>query len=96
MSDDIGPGDVVEALHGAHTRNWWEAGDRAVVTAIHPSRKLPCGACGQYSPGFNSTARAPQYWLHCLCGWRKIGGSQAQTVSRFAEDLSPARPKVDA
>lgn len=93
MSDDIGPGDVVEAVKrmiGDRTnRPYVSVGQRAVVRSLLTTPPA-CRACkGEESyilEGISSNL------LFCVCGWRKIGGSQADTIRRFAEDLNVRLP----
>lgn len=99
MSDsDIGPGDVVERVD--HHRAV-DAGTRAIVLElIPPTTGRPwwrCTNCGAFSKlGLVLSVTHPVNPSWCPNHWRKIGGSRADTVRRFAEDLTPAKPKVDA
>lgn len=77
---DVGPGDVVEHLvtKGRHVVH------RIGAEASRCTRGID--ACGLVSVPFYH-ATCPDI-PRCPHHWRKIGGSQADTVRRFAEDLT--------
>lgn len=94
----IQPGDVVEAVRDIRRRQDGgplleiavPKGTRAVVRGL---LSLPwlCTYCGS-SDGLDVGRLRPS----ALCAWRKIGGSQADTVRRFAEDLAVSKPLTPA
>ena len=97
MADDIGPGDVVERVDLSDSVL---CGTRAIVLAvISPSELDPCEACDKDGPGLVlSVPNAAGYEAWCIYHWRKIGGSQADTVRLFTEDLNikaPAAPELE-
>jgi len=100
---EIGVGDVLEARCDIAAFGGGPAvvhkGDRATVIAIHDMHRLDHICMLVRRPLGVSLREFPQrtpnaYW--CPCRWKKIGGSRADTVRRFAEDLTPAKPKVGA
>lgn len=93
MSTDIGPGDVVEAIRDIRRRVnngplleiTVAKGERHVVLAVAAFRLFGCTYCGGFDAidvGLSGAA--------CICGWKKIGGSEADTLRLFAEDLNAA------
>lgn len=101
MADDIGPGDVVEAIRDASAPEFGVSvhrGDRHMIAAVEdvPARYSVCRLCNDpLAQALHFTDDAPMNFLHCSCIWRKIGGSRAETVRRFAEDLTPVRETDD-
>lgn len=82
MSADIGPGDVMQHI---------SKGDRRVVLeVIVPRVPSLCPQCGQVNSWVLSLSGKPT--LSCPRVWRKLGGSKADTVLRFAEDLNVSEP----
>lgn len=100
MADDIGPGDVVECtVSGSGVRRGaLRLGGRYVVEGASAPAYCMCGRNdkrhGILLAGLRSGSTTGGW---CSYSFRKIGGSQADTVRRFAEDLTPATPEtVDA
>ena len=95
MSNDIGPGDVVEVIRSAQQNpNRWPVGSRHIVHGLgwpKPELVNSCRVCGQRALVVLATDPSGPW---CICGLRKIGGSQADTVQRFAERL--VKTKVNA
>lgn len=104
MSDDIGKGDVVVARSNLAVGCQWtapgrgdyhiQAGQRAVVEAVRKAR----GTCSNCTCTDLSGLRLVEYPLveyamWCPCEWKKLGGSQADTVAQFSAALS-ATPKL--
>lgn len=95
MSDDLGKGDVVEAVHDlsvaarytdGHGPYAIRQGQRAIIDEIRTCRGL-CTHCGA-RPGGVVGLRLEEYplakWvMWCPCEWRKIGGGKAETVGQF-------------
>jgi hypothetical protein len=99
MTADVGRGDVV-ASTGEHVAAGYgiHVGDRSIVSDI---QSFPgyCLSCGQTAPGLLlERYPLPPGYAWCICGWRKVGGGQAEHVAWFAEDLIPAEApeEVDA
>ena len=95
MSEAIGSGDVVERLDLDGV--WgWRPGDRAIVFGVVPRTKPFCEACGSSAGDALVLHPAPDSGTGAWCSlhWRRLGGSRADTVGRFAEHLTPQ--KVDA
>ncbi len=95
MSDDIGPGDVVEAVINDGPV---KVGDRTTVVEISIFSNYTTCICGLSGVGMRlRDFELPNpTWRWCPCGWRKIGGSRADIVRRFAEDLTVTPERVDA
>lgn len=98
MTTDIGPGDVVSARAPATYNDApIPPGTRTVVVALGPDGQ-------RTEPHCCKLARRPDRGLvlkdfpmgddstWCPCVWRKIGGSQADTVARFRESLNVRSP----
>ena len=101
---DIGPGDVVEAVRdvvGVDRQGvgfWISKGFRRVVSAVGLSGADPhqgCFSCGETKRFVQLENALEGEWLWCLCGFRKIGGSQADTVARFTRIAAHASELVD-
>jgi hypothetical protein len=91
MTTDIGPGDVVEALIACdHWLYSFPASTRATVGELNLRR---CDCCG-YPFGLVLVEYPLNVGGWCARHWRKIGGSKADTVRRFAEDLNPVLEPV--
>ena len=93
MADDIGVGDIVEAVD---PRGWrrYPHGRRYTVKAVFgPTDKCRC-AKSEAHGGLDLWEAPPNpgYRGYCIYDFRKIGGSQAETIRRFAEDLTPNLP----
>lgn len=103
MSSELGRGDVVCAIRdesaGGGCPLAIKSGDRVVVLEVRALPNpgcLPCGICHDL-PERGLALDLPfdpdESWgLWCPCNWRKIGGSRADTVRRFAEDLQVSKP----
>lgn len=94
MSEDIGPGDVVEAW--GIPGNIIPDGTRAIVTEIGPEPDFVGHQCHlAWARGLKllefPTSDPNIYW--CPCVWRKVGGSRSDTVHHFAEDLNAKQPR---
>ena len=104
MSDDLGPGDVVEAVYDICSRGRRDCLARKgfrtlveeVVTRVSPDACVACGTSPEVALVLVGVDAGPGHgW--CPCGWKKIGGSKDQTVSLFAGHLNTkSREKVDA
>jgi hypothetical protein len=98
MSEDIGVNDVVERIDDESPPSpVWRLGDRARVLGVKSGgHHLTCGQCGATGPAglFLDPHPSGVLGAWCINHWRKIGGSAADTVRLFVEDLTPAR--VDA
>lgn len=90
MSDDIGVGDVVERIKGSPRRS------RYVVAGVDPGLWVCPYGCKYCSSIWIDPDPIMNGRPYAACAFRKIGGSQTDTVRRFTEDLTPARPTVDA
>jgi hypothetical protein len=96
MSDDLGRGDVVAALHDLNVPARWTGGhgpyavrqgQRAIVDEVRICTGL-CTQCGA-RPGGVVGLRLVEYplapWvMWCPCEWRKVGGGKAETIEQFA------------
>jgi hypothetical protein len=91
---DLGKGDVVAAVQDLDVPARWtghgeyhvRVGQRAIVVEV----RQPCGFCTRcgHKPDLVGL-RLEEYplvrgVLWCPCEWRKIGGSEADTVAQFA------------
>lgn len=90
MADDIGPGDVLQHIG---------TGRRCIVEEVVGGAQLLCIGCMRtetFGLHFVGVIRNEQ--PHCPNHWRKIGGSRADTIRQFSEDLNTKTPgkKVDA
>lgn len=113
MSTDLGKGDVVAAVSDLSVIGAWtatgrpyvvKAGQRAIVAETVHTAGACCTVCGR--PPHLVGLKLEEYPLRpgvlfCPCEWRKIGGSEAETVARFAHHLTPAlgrasRPRAPA
>jgi hypothetical protein len=92
MSEDIGPRDVVTRSRPVMRGPAIPEGARYVVEEAY-NTKPGCAYSALCGPLELVLGGLGGGW--CYCGWRKIGGSKSDTVRRFAEELTPARPKVD-
>jgi hypothetical protein len=98
MSADLGKDDVVEAVRDlvgevAGHRIEVRRGDRATVVRVRSSTWLICPCDGPFGLVLQEYPLPEAYgstWQWCACGWRKVGGSQADTVRRFVEELNRA------
>lgn len=97
--DDLGPGDVVEALHEIIVKPGFTGqgagyhilkGDRAVVAAIGPITGA-CIACASAGPALlllDYPLKTGISWC-AICEWRKVGGSKADHLGWFADHVRP-------
>ena len=89
---DIGPGDVVERLTD-HRYGLVKAGERFVVERIGTATGR-CPACRDAAClHLRGVLPSPGRDGWSPCKWKKIGGSQADTIRTFAEDLSVKPPQ---
>lgn len=85
---DIGIGDVVEATSDMPDSGV-SKGDRDIVRALWVGEGI-CRGCGEFSgkglvlAGHEPAGGAVSWHT---CGWRKVGGSQADTIRRIRERL---------
>lgn len=104
MSDDLGPGDVVEATTDKYAvgamrclaRRGFRGRVERIVTRLSDEICAVCGTSPKVALVVAGLDVGPDRgW--CTCGWKKIGGSKDQTVSLFANHLNTkSREKVDA
>lgn len=89
MTTDIGKGDVVVAVYNMKQHGVL-AGDRDIVAQVVDGIGI-CRHCAQAKTRGLILEKHPLTqrgaWAWCLCGWRKVGGSQADTVALFAPYL---------
>jgi hypothetical protein len=99
MSDDLGPGDCVEARITMHISPPWvdggggtydiPAGTRTVVVRVTAGRSSFCHTCGANNgPGLilHDYPLVP-FVSWCSCEWRKVGGGKEEHLRQFAEYL---------
>ena len=98
---DLGRHDVVERVGGVPHR--WRAGERATVVSVLPISPFRCDTCGQrvaqgliLTPDRRLPIDKQRGLAWCPNHWRKIGPGRDEVARMFAEDLSPAKPKVSA
>lgn len=103
MSGELGKGDVVVATTDQEPfPPWYEyhvtKGDRGIVSAVVTvrTRGVPGCLCGSPFGLKVEPFSLLDDLAWCACQWRKIGGSQADTVRRFAEDLNLGKPLTPA
>lgn len=101
---DLGNRDVVEAVHDVDVPARWTGGNgayairrgqRATVIEVRSchGRCTDCGCQGGiFGLRLAEFPLAP-YVLWCPCEWRKIGGSQADTVAQFAGHLGAPKER---
>jgi hypothetical protein len=99
MTADLGKDDVVEAIGDMHVVALWtapgmgdyqiDAGQRATVVEVRCVAGY-CTRCG-HQPDAAGLVLAEYPLIDrvrwCPCEWKKIGGSQADHVSQFAQHL---------
>jgi hypothetical protein len=96
---DLGKGDVVAAVHDVSVAGVWtghgdyniKAGQRAIVEEVRQCLGT-CTGCSHKPAviGIRLVEYPLERWvLWCPCEWRRIGGSEADHVARFAGYLKP-------
>lgn len=94
---EIGPGDVVEATRDLPA----QFGDTVICVAPKGARAVVLGVSG---PGWCNCRPdccgldlegwpLPRHMHWCPCGWRKVGGSQVDTVRQFEDALRQCSPR---
>lgn len=99
--DDLGPGDVVEAMVELHVSPDVtgqgagydiDKGSRAIVAQVGPTRIGVCIVCGDATgPALlllDYPLRTGVAWC-AVCEWRKVGGSKADHLKWFADHVRP-------
>lgn len=98
--DDLGPGDVVEALKrfsiapgftGQGAGYEIEIGTRAIVAAVgpNPGQCLDCGdGAGPALLLLDYPLKTGISWC-AICEWKKVGGSKEEHLKWFADHVRP-------